>query len=83
MLKQTYKQDMDVDTAKHEKEEKMKMSLAPVKKAWTPQKGIPDQMKVKNIGVGIGGEMKPMVKKTMMMKAVRKGRSTSTGYMTR
>lgn len=25
-------------------------------KPWTPQKGIPDQSKLKNIGVGWGGE---------------------------
>lgn len=34
---------------------------APVK-AWAPQKGIPNQAKVKNIGVGWGGE-KPNKKK--------------------
>lgn len=32
------------------------MSKAPVKAAWKPQKGIPDQMKVKNPGAGWGGE---------------------------
>ena len=35
---------------------KVNMSKPAPKPPWKPQKGIPDQSKVKNIGVGWGGE---------------------------
>jgi len=41
---------------------KVNMSKPAPKPAWKPQKGIPDQMKVKNPGAGWGGE-KPNKKK--------------------
>jgi len=58
-LNQTY-------PAKMKAEKKARMSLpnltpAPAK-PWTPQKGIPDQSKVKNLGFGWGVE-KPMKRK--------------------
>lgn len=53
---------MKQTNAKHEKmEQKNRMSMPMPKPKWTPQKGIPDQSKLKNIGVGWGGE-KPVKK---------------------
>lgn len=62
----TTKADVAGKAARAAAESKAKMSLPnwkPAQKpAWKPQKGIPDQAKVKNIGVGWGGE-KPRGKK--------------------
>lgn len=65
MKKQTMKKDMDKQMAHSKMEQKMKMSMPILKPKWTPQKGIPDQMKLKNIGVGWGGEkpIKKIIKK--------------------
>jgi hypothetical protein len=68
MLKQTMKKDIDKGIAHSKMEQKMRMSM-PIKKVvpkmkLKPTYIIPDQMKVKNIGVGWGGE-KPIQKKVV------------------
>ena len=62
MANQTYKKDVDKKMAHEKMEKKNRMSMPMPKPKWTPQKGIPDQMKLKNIGVGWGGEMPKNIK---------------------